>query len=324
MAPKLPQAVIAMMAERSHRMHHYLWHEVRNGWLSFSPEDRKRIAALGWEPPRPARRARPDGSSEPILDNNSGEDFLYMHRDMIASVNAKLAQVRDEAYPKVQGWQSPPPPTDKDWPVPPAYSLGDPGSDQYIQQCKSNDFYSGQLTDWVKSYTDAKTLKSMSLGELGSRLEFTIHNQMHMRWSSKPAGVRPDADPATPEVIAKNWDRSTYNWLGDTYSSHVNPVFWKLHGWVDSCIDRWMQANGKSGSVSWKGTWIGPAQQSMPRMLMPGQDVGTHGHHDHIDNMLEVARVLRGTGVTCHFYDRVAVPPLPEAVEATGSRAVGR
>ena len=85
-----------MMAERSHRMHHYLWHEVRNGWLSYSPEDRKRIAALGWEPPRPARRARPDGSSEPILDNNSGEDFLYMHRDMIASVNAKLAQVRDE------------------------------------------------------------------------------------------------------------------------------------------------------------------------------------------------------------------------------------
>jgi len=136
MAPKLPQAVIAMMAERSHRMHHYLWHEVRNGWLSYSPEDRKRIAALGWEPPRPARRARPDGSSESILDNYSGEDFLYMHRDMIASVNARLAQVHDEVYPKVQGWQSPPPPTDKDWRVPPPYSLGDPGTDQYIQECK--------------------------------------------------------------------------------------------------------------------------------------------------------------------------------------------
>ena len=147
---------------------------------------------------------------------------------------------------------------------------------------------------------------------------------MHMRSSSKPSRVRPDADPATPEVIAKNWGKSVTNWLGDTYSSHVNPVFWKLHGWVDSCIDRWMQANGKSGSVPWKGTWIGSVHQSMPGMLIPGHDGGAHGHHDDMDNMLQVARVLRATGVACHFYDRVSVPPLPELVEATGSRAVGR
>lgn len=85
-----------------------------------------------------------------------------------------------------------------------------------------------------------------------------------------------------------------------------------------------MQANGKSGSVPWKSTWIGPAQQSMPRMLTPDQDGGAHGHHDGMDNMVEVARVLRTTGVTCHFYDRVSVPPLPEIVEATRSRAAGR
>src|SRR6476469_5489227 len=28
----LPHAVVEIMAKREHRMHHWLWHEVRNGW----------------------------------------------------------------------------------------------------------------------------------------------------------------------------------------------------------------------------------------------------------------------------------------------------
>ena len=76
MPPNLPQGVIDMMAARAHRMHHYLWHTVRNGWLMFPVATQQQVTALGWEPPRPARRPTPDGGSEPIIDNMSGEDFL--------------------------------------------------------------------------------------------------------------------------------------------------------------------------------------------------------------------------------------------------------
>jgi len=31
--------------------------------------------------------------------------------------------------------------------------------------------------------------------------------------------------------------------LGDFYSSHVNPVFWRLHGWVDDRIEDWFAAH---------------------------------------------------------------------------------
>jgi hypothetical protein len=35
MNSKLPEPVIIMMATRDHRLHHYLWHQVRNLWWTF-------------------------------------------------------------------------------------------------------------------------------------------------------------------------------------------------------------------------------------------------------------------------------------------------
>jgi hypothetical protein len=316
MPPNLPQGVIDMMAARAHRMHHYLWHTVRNGWLLFPVAIRQQVTALGWEPPRPARRSTPDGGSEPILDNMSGEDFLYMHREMIAAVNNKLSEIGDPAYQQVEGWPTPPGPGDEDWPVPPVYSVGDAGTDGYIALCKSDAFFAGQMTDWVRAYADPATLKRMPLGELGARIEFTVHNRMHMRWSAQPARMRPDVDPAAPDAIDASWDDPAYNWLGDTYSSHVNPVFWKLHGWVDRRVDGWMQANNQQGPVPWTGTWVGPMPHDAPATSifahMPKHDTmqGPH-HHDHLESMIAVAMVLRSSGVACHFYDDVTVPPLP-------------
>ncbi len=54
-----------------------------------------------------------------LRDNDSGEDFFYMHRQMIVMVNQVLAQVVDPNYPAVQGWPALPPPGDVDYPVPP-------------------------------------------------------------------------------------------------------------------------------------------------------------------------------------------------------------
>ena len=35
MAAQLPNQVIIDMAKRSHRLHHYLFHNVRNNWLFY-------------------------------------------------------------------------------------------------------------------------------------------------------------------------------------------------------------------------------------------------------------------------------------------------
>lgn len=307
-APALPKPIITMMAQRDHRMHHYLWHEVRNGWLFFDESTRNAIRALGWEPPRPARRPSATGSATPILDNDSGEDFLYMHRQMIALVNQRLHDIGDPNYPKVQGWPSVPSPQDVDYPVPPAWDTGDAGLNAYLEESKSAQFLQQTMQPWEQQLRDSTWLKGRSLGEMGARLEFTIHNRMHMRWCANPGQMRPDVDPGHPDDIDTRWDNPTYDWLGDTYSSHVNPVFWKLHGWVDDRIEDWKQANGITGPIPWKGTWVGkmpqhPAPDSLHAML-----AGGHEPHDHGSDMKKLLRIILRSGVRCHFYDAVDVP----------------
>jgi hypothetical protein len=90
MAAPLPLVVKLMLAARDHRLRHYIWHGVRNSWLRMNPGQRQAILAMypGWEPPRPAL----DANGARLRDNNSGEDFLYMHRQMTAMVNENLAR----------------------------------------------------------------------------------------------------------------------------------------------------------------------------------------------------------------------------------------
>jgi len=73
-------------------------------------------------------------------------------------------------------------------------------------------------------------------------------------------GIRPDEndDPTNPDIISTKWDAPAYDYLGDTYSSHVNPIFWKLHGWIDNRIEDWKNEHGITGEIQWKGTWVGP------------------------------------------------------------------
>src|SRR5690348_17642059 len=94
---------------------------------------------------------------------------------------------------------------------------------------------------------------------------------MHIRWSAAPRDPetnawlplgRPDPD------ISEKWDNPRYDWLGEFYSSHVNPVFWRLHGWIDDRIDDWYQAHEwkhpgevcrtAKGGVDWFaiGRWV--------------------------------------------------------------------
>jgi hypothetical protein len=235
------------MAARAARQHHYLWHQVRNMWLAYDDATRAALRQRGWEPPRPSQGPPPDRAL--LLDNGSGEDFLYMHREMIGAVNRVLAEVADPKYPRVEGWPQVPPPGDTEYPVPPAWETGNPRLDESLVEVKSDDAYEG-MTEWETALKDPVRLRQWSLGRLGALVEYTVHNQMHMRWAAE-SEIRPDVDPTASNSISEQWDRPSYNWLGDPYSSHVNSVFWKIHGWVDARIDDWMSANGHTGEVPW-------------------------------------------------------------------------
>lgn len=261
-----PKPVIDAMADRAMRMHHMLWHSTRDSWADLTTAEKKVFSDHGWVPPRRSRGpTNPATGDRPVeLDNGSGEDFLYMHRQMIAEVNGILAEVGDPQYPRVQGWVTIPAPDDADFPVPPAYGLpgGDPNGTQDVKSQAEDD----RIHALEAQVTDPAVLRQVTLGRLGSFVEFFIHNALHMRWSAQMPEYRPGGEESN--VDAK-WDDSAYNWLGDTYSSHVNPLFWKIHGWVDARIDDWMAANNLQGPVPWsfQPPWSGP---------MGGHD---HGHH---------------------------------------------
>ena len=302
MNPALPTQVITAMATRPERLHHMLWHMMRNDWLSYPPDVRQKLADMCWEPPRPARTPWDDGYL-PILTNNSGEDFLYMHRQMIAHVNGILAQVGDPNYPRVEGWMHIPAPAVPDYPVPPAgFDPTDLTVIGVLQRVKSDTFYYKRIKMWERMYTAPTFLKGMSLGELGARLDMTIHNALHNRWSAYPGADRPDADPTQPETIDPQWDDPHYNYLGDFYSSHVNPIFWRLHGWVDDRIDDWKAANGVFGDGFWQGTWVGNMEMAKPQA--PGTPSPLHAMLDdpkraaqHGQAMEQVARIIAQPGV---------------------------
>src|SRR5262249_48387819 len=113
-----------------------------------------------------------------------------------------------------------------------------------------------------------------TLGELGSWLELTVHNVLQLRWSAMPwdpATRRPHPSAGreeTSERIDEGWDRPEYDYLGDTYSAHVNPVFWKLHLWIDDPINDWSEAHHGAvepreiGGIPWfaVGPLVGVAQ----------------------------------------------------------------
>ncbi|MDD1567977.1 MULTISPECIES: hypothetical protein [Bradyrhizobium] len=180
-------------------------------------------------------------------------------------------------------------------------------------------------------FRDPDFLRSVSLGRFGSMIEATIHDAMHMRWSAKPSGgIRPDTsgDGSTGGVIRidPKWDDPMYDFLADGYAAHVNPIFWRIHGWVDDRISDWMIANGirigfhtSRVEPHWLGTWhgvlpTGPALASFA-CAHDHHDGGDghehahdHGHHHgdpHYTQKLEHAvSVVQKSGVIHHIYAR--------------------
>jgi hypothetical protein len=147
-----------------------------------------------------------------------------------------------------------------------------------------------------------RVASQLALGAYGNLIEFTVHNWMHMRWAT----LSRDPQSGKPEVrddfdIDTRWDDLSHDYLGDFHSSHVNPIFWRLHGWVDDCIGVWFSAHERShpGQVKPKevrgipwfepGVWVLKADP----FDWPGSDQPhEHGGHHADDEVRTLERVM--------------------------------
>jgi hypothetical protein len=267
--PLLPKQLILTMAARARRMHNYLWHEVRDNWLSYPPDLQDDVRKFGWEPPRPAL----DEEGNPNLKNNSGEDYLYMHRQTIRYANTVLAKANEESYPRVEGWLHLPPPEDPDFPVPdPWFDAGEfPQITRFTERSKAEITFRKYLKPWEDLYTDPGFLKDISIGTLGALIQTTVHDTVKRRWSAVPGGRRPEPGPNVGTIPAE-WDDPRYDYLGDFYSMQVNPVYWQFYGWVDDRIENWKVVHGVFGNGFWQGRWMG----KIPSDVREGAPAGLH------------------------------------------------
>jgi hypothetical protein len=291
-AYKLPDTVVGHFAGRMHRLHHAVWHGIRNTWDIMDPTVRRALERLDWATPRPSRAYGPDRRFKAAhVANGSGEDFLFFHRQMIVAYERLMAAA---GKPPVEWTTLPEPGADTLNAVPELWHMrGNGNFERRFRVLKSDEHYWTRMRWWDQQFKNPVYLATLTLGELGSLLEFSIHNDMHIRWTAAPR------DPLTREIAMRadhdftaKWELPVYDWLGEFYASHVNPVFWRLHGWIDDRIDDWFQAHEarhpgavrrvEKGGVAWfePGPWV----QFETPWVWPaslGGIHGGHGGHDH-------------------------------------------
>lgn len=235
----------SVMAARDLRLGHFLWHETRDWWLRLPPNQRTRFATkYGWVPPRPAR----DERGQPIWGSGTGIDFLGAHRAMLQEARVIVAVTGE---PPLLGWDSLPSASDTRHRVDRGVSFPSslfPGKDDRTWT---------QLVEETEELLTPGRLKDITLDELGTTIEFGIHNAMHERWGGLSSDGRLRSRMAVlSDQIDSQWDNEQYDTLLDAYSAHVNPLFWMIHGWVDRCIVRWEAANRERAALS--SAWLGP------------------------------------------------------------------
>jgi hypothetical protein len=351
----IPSA-LSMIASKSHRLKHAVWHTIRlrHMWYELDDDSKSEICKLGWGLERPPY----DENDELNLSNGAGEDFLYMHRKMITMM---ISEYNSQGVPYIESWKSLPVPdtpqffyVEVDDPknpgkkifrldglrsgnmMPPAYLVPSGNKERDITSIrrlkflKRSDYFENAMIRLERIFKNAAFLASLSLGSLGNLIEFEIHNQMHMRWASTPRDPK-SGEPSNrdPFNFDNKWDDPNYDYLGDFYSSHVNPLFWRLHGWVDDRIEDWFNAHetmhpgeiqrDDSQGIRWfkPGKWV-----KVSKPFYWPEDSHEHHHHlherpgnnqDEFQNMLRVMEIIR------IFLSRQAPGDRAEFVEHDGS-----
>jgi hypothetical protein len=259
----------AIIGKRSARTEHALWHASRSKDGLDSSFTTAVSKAYGPYWVNPDKLCPAPGSHDKKY-NPAGEDFLFMHRAMIGKIRRGMLEggLLAKPLPCISGWDQIPDPAI--WPIP----------DNTNKDAKSEGTYK-QLKFWEKYFISNEPAmkawrQSVTLSQLGFAMEFTIHNNLHMRYATE----RPAVDFQSPDgndganipldgIFPVNWnfDKPTYNWLADPYGAALNPYFWKIHGFVDNAIDKWLADNGKnkiavdcgndSNCYQWQGQWMG-------------------------------------------------------------------
>jgi hypothetical protein len=313
-AALIPEA-IAMLASRRHRLQHAVWHTVRGQWHALGADQSvvQEIDRRGWWPTRPP--FLPTRALD--LENGAGEDFLFMHRRMIAMVRDVYEQA-GAAAPK--GWADLPAPAT---PQTVYAEETDAGGTRFVfdanasgfmvpppardddtdRSFKSPSFLTGVMRPLAGLFRSQRFLSALTLGQLGNLLEFTIHGWMHVRWTHTEYTAA--GEPIGRETlfdIDPRWDVPSNDDLGDFYSSHVNPTFWRLHGWIDDRIADWEAANAGHvqprtvDGVPWFAVDGHRVLVDKPFTWPGGHSHGHDGPHDEeadVRVMEEVMQVMR-------------------------------
>lgn len=242
----------AWLISPGHRLFHQLWHASRDRWHRLDEGRRQLLRGLGWQagPPGQERDAR----GKRRHANGSGEDFLFMHRGMLNRARSMQALPSWSQLPAPRPFIGHGVQAFADYmanangtTVPPAWEIdGDDAFNQWLLYIKSSEGYYHDFQAWEAQYRDPEYLSSLCLGELGSRIELGIHDWLHMRWSSLPRD--PTSGLPTPygrdsSDFMGRWYGSANHFLGDPFSSHVDPLFWAFHGWIDDRIEDWFRAH---------------------------------------------------------------------------------
>ncbi|MFK0311179.1 twin-arginine translocation signal domain-containing protein [Pseudomonas sp. NPDC090233] len=254
-------ALQAWLISPEHRLFHQLWHASRDQWHKLSDDKRKALRGLGWQPgPRDLER---DARGRHKDRNGSGEDFFYMHRHMLGMARALQPLPSWPAFPLPQ------PELERDrqgfaryfdnhdgCSVPPTWLAHDDDAfTEWVGGIKREETFQGNFAVWESQYRDPRYLSRLTLGQLGSEMELGLHDWLHMRWASVPRDPSNGAPvPLARELddFAPRWYAAENDFLGDPFSSHVHPVFWRFHGWIDDRVEDWFAAHERfhPGEVS--------------------------------------------------------------------------
>ncbi|MCO3435970.1 twin-arginine translocation signal domain-containing protein [Pseudomonas aeruginosa] len=248
----LNERLLAWLISPQHRLFHQLWHASRDKWHRLSEKQRNALRGVGWQP-GPLDRER-DARGRHKDRNASGIDFFFMHRHMLHTARSMqdLPSWRRLPLPGVplahdrvgflRYFDNP-----DGCSVPPAWvAVDDDEYTEWLRGLKSAEGYHANFLVWESQYQDPEYLAKLTLGQFGSEMELGMHDWLHMRWASvtrDPSNGAPVMSDRVPSDFSPRWFRPENDFLGDPFSSHVNPVFWSFHGWIDDRIEDWYRAH---------------------------------------------------------------------------------
>ncbi|KJH73822.1 pyoverdine maturation tyrosinase PvdP [Pseudomonas sp. ES3-33] len=286
----LNPTLLAWLISPEHRLFHQLWHASRDKWHTLPEDKRNALRGIGWQPgprdkERDARGTRKDR-------NGSGVDFFFMHRHMLGTARSM------QDLPSWPHFPLPQPELARDrvgfaryfdnhdgTSLPPTWLADDDAEySQWVADIKTAETYHSNFQVWESRYRDPRYLSKLTLGQFGSEVELGLHDWLHMRWASvprDPSNGQPVPFSRDPSDFSARWFAAENDFLGDPFSSHVSPVFWHFHGWIDDRLEDWFRAHerfhpGQVSRLEVNGVaWFAPGR--WVEVDDPWLGPGTHG-----------------------------------------------